>query len=168
MLERKAHHDRDDLAGEHEFGDAGQVLLLVVFLVVWIGDSFIRHYTDFLARWVPVYGRITAGALILILSGYIAKSGLSIVFDDTRVHTGVIREGIFGRVRHPVYLGSLLFYLGLTVITFSIASAVVLLLAIVFYSYIASYEERLLIEKFGDEYRKYRGEVPRWFPLWKK
>jgi len=31
---RKAHHNRDDLVGEHRFGDLGQMILLIVFLIV--------------------------------------------------------------------------------------------------------------------------------------
>ncbi len=163
-LERKAHGERNDLTGEHKYGDAGQVVLLVVFLIVWVVDSFLVHYTDFLAQYVPLYLRLTAGGVIVIISGYLAKSGLNIVFDKSREHTGVIREGIFNRVRHPVYLGSALFYVGLIAMTLSIASVVVCLAGMVFYNSIAAYEEKLLLERFGDEYRKYMSEIPRWIP----
>ena len=35
--------------GEHPFGDAGQLILLGVFLVVWVGDSFFLRKTNFLS-----------------------------------------------------------------------------------------------------------------------
>jgi protein-S-isoprenylcysteine O-methyltransferase Ste14 len=35
----------------------------------------------------------------------------------------------------------------------------------VFYWYISRYEEKLLIDRFGDEYRDYRKKVPMLFPL---
>jgi protein-S-isoprenylcysteine O-methyltransferase Ste14 len=164
VLEHKDHSERDDLTGEHKYGDAGQVVLLIVFLAVWIIDSFVAHYTDFPAQYVPLWMRLIAGGAILISSGYIARTGLNIVFDKSKTHTGVIREGLFNRVRHPVYLGSMLFYLGLTAITLSIATAIIWLAGLVFYNFISAYEEKLLLERFGNEYKSYMTEVPRWFP----
>jgi len=32
--------DMKEKEGEHPFGDAGQLISLGVFLVVWVGDSF--------------------------------------------------------------------------------------------------------------------------------
>ena len=36
-----SHHDKEDLAGEHPKGDLGQLIFAVIFLLVWIIDSFI-------------------------------------------------------------------------------------------------------------------------------
>ena len=40
--------------GEHPFGDAGQSILLVLFLVVWFGDSFFLHKSTFLSDYVSL------------------------------------------------------------------------------------------------------------------
>jgi protein-S-isoprenylcysteine O-methyltransferase Ste14 len=53
----------------------------------------------------------------------------------------------------------------MTCLTFSLASAVLLLVIIVFYRFISRYEEKLLIERFGDEYREYMKKVPMLFPI---
>ena len=45
--------------GEHPLGDAGQLLLLALFLLIWIVDSFILHYSTFLAAQIPLNIRIT-------------------------------------------------------------------------------------------------------------
>ena len=37
----KRHENRKDLARENVLGDLGQVILLAIFLVVWITDSFL-------------------------------------------------------------------------------------------------------------------------------
>lgn len=72
-------------------------------------------------------------------------------------------EGAFKMVRHPIYLFSILF-LGLRP-TMSLFYFV-MFICIVVYFYIGSiYEERKLVEKFGDEYRKYQKRVPRLFPV---
>ena len=54
----KGHHDRKDLAGEHPFGDAGQLILLVLFLLIWGLDSFVFKFSTFLNPGVPDYVRI--------------------------------------------------------------------------------------------------------------
>ena len=52
---RKSHQHRSDLTGEYAFGDMGQLILLVVFLVVWIVDSFVFKYSTFLTKYVSNY-----------------------------------------------------------------------------------------------------------------
>ena len=47
---RGHHADREDLAGEHKAGDAGQLIFLFVFLIVWVLDSFVLKYSTFLVQ----------------------------------------------------------------------------------------------------------------------
>jgi protein-S-isoprenylcysteine O-methyltransferase Ste14 len=56
-------------------------------------------------------------------------------------------------------------YMGLILITLSIITTVLWLVIIIFYHYISSYEEKLLINMYGDDYREYRKKVPMLFPL---
>ena len=35
-LNRKSHEGREDLVGEHVFGDMGQLILCLIFFAVWI------------------------------------------------------------------------------------------------------------------------------------
>ena len=48
--------------------------------------------------------------------------------------------------------------------TFSLASLVVMIAGSLFYNYIAGYEERLLIGRFGSEYEEYMKTTGKWFP----
>jgi protein-S-isoprenylcysteine O-methyltransferase Ste14 len=80
---------------------------------------------------------------------------------------GVVSTGAFRYVRHPLYLASLLVYLGLTISTTSIASFLLLLGIFGFHNYISSYEEECLETKFGEEYRTYKEKTGKWFPrIW--
>jgi protein-S-isoprenylcysteine O-methyltransferase Ste14 len=164
MRRRLKRSDRNHLAGEHRWSDTGQLVLLFVFLAVWIIDSFVLRYATFLTTYVPIYIRVPVAIVFLVLSGYLAMTGLNIVFDATREKPGVVSEGVFGIVRHPIYLGSVLFYLVLLVLTLSLAATVVWLVIIVFYHYIAQHEEKLLLMKFGAEYEEYMKAVPMWLP----
>jgi protein-S-isoprenylcysteine O-methyltransferase Ste14 len=78
---------------------------------------------------------------------------------------GLVDWSVYAFVRHPMYLGILLVYLGLATATLSIASLA--LLPAFFYAYdkFAAYEERMLVEALGEDYLRYMGRVRRWVPL---
>lgn len=160
----KKHENRKDLAGEHALGDLGQFILLVLFLAVWITDSFFFKYSMQFSDYAPLYIRIPLAVIILIIAGYLARKGLTAVFSEVRETPVVIREGVFHIVRHPIYLGSILTYLSLLVVCFSIASLVVWVIIILFYIYLCKHEEKLLTSKFGKEYEQYKLATPMLLP----
>jgi protein-S-isoprenylcysteine O-methyltransferase Ste14 len=155
---------REDLTGEHAFGDSGQIILFVIFLTVWIIDSFFVRYSTFFSDYVPLFIKVPLATVVLCIGGYLAKTSHDIIFKEVRKEPCVVTRGVFGRVRHPLYLAAILFYLGLLLFTFSIIAGIVCVVIIIFYNYIARYEEKLLIEKFGKEYEDYMKRVPRWIP----
>lgn len=166
--QKRAHQQRDDLTGEHTAGDAGQVVLACLFMATWVADTFLFKYTTSLNQYVPLGARIPLGMALLVLSGYLVKTGLSIVFGEKREKPGVIRKSVFGIVRHPVYLSEILLYLGLLMLSISLAAAVVWVIAVGFLHYISRYEERMLLARFGKEYEQYMWEVPMWIPRLRK
>jgi len=166
--QKEPRKQRSDLTGEHTVGDAGQLVFACLFGATWVPDTFILKHTTFLNHYLPLAIRIPLGVVLFAVSGYLAKTGLSIVFGEKREKPAVIRKSVFGVVRHPVYLSEILLYLGLLMLSISLAGAVVLVIAIGFMYYISRYEERLLIARFGEDYEKYMREVPMWFPRLRK
>ena len=162
MQER--HKDRPDLIGEHTFGDLGQLILLIIFLVVWILDSFIFKYSTQFLKIIPIYINIPIAVIVLIFSFFLARTSLKIVFGERRDPPVVISKSVFGWVRHPVYLSAVLLYLGLILITLSIFSFIFWFIILIFYNFIASYEEKKLLTFFGADYKEYMKKVPRWIP----
>jgi protein-S-isoprenylcysteine O-methyltransferase Ste14 len=154
----------DELTGEHTLGDVGQAFFACLFGVVWIADTFFLRYTTFLNQYIPFIIRVVVGAVFLFLSGYLAQTGLAIVFGKGRRNTEVIREKVFSVVRHPIYLGEILFYLCLLLLSISLAAALVWLMTIGFLHYISRHEERLLLARFGTDYEQYMRDVPMWIP----
>ncbi len=163
-MKYKGHEGRNDLAGEHAFGDLGQIIFFAIFLIVWILDSFVLEYSTLLSNYIPLSLRIGSAIILILCSVHFARSGLRIVFGEVRERPQVIRKGVFKIVRHPVYLGSILFYLALWTTTLSLVSAVALIGIACFYDFLARYEEKLLVNKFGSNYEQYMREVPRWIP----
>ena len=77
--------------------------------------------------------------------------------------TALVVDGIYGRTRNPLYLGTTLVYLGLSVAAGSLWAILLMvpLLWVINVGVIAR-EERYLERKFGDAYRAYKGRVRRW------
>ena len=165
----RGHQQRVDLLDEHPWGDAGQIVLAILFLAVWAADTFLLHYTTFVNAHVPLGLRIAVGIVNLLTALYLARTSLRIVFGETRETPQVIRKGVFNIVRHPMYLSEILLYLGLILFSISLAAVVVWILVIGFLHVIARYEERQLLAHFGEDYRDYMREVSMWLPwIWRR
>ncbi len=168
-VQREPERQRSDLSGEHALGDAGQLVLACLFFAVWVPDTFVLKCTTWLNHYVPLAVRIPLGVVLLAVSGYLATTGLSIVFGEKREEPGVIRKSVFGIIRHPIYLSEIVLYLGFLMMSLSLAATLVWGIAIMFLHHISRYEEKLLLARFGDEYAQYMREVPMWVPrLWKR
>lgn len=164
IWKREHHVNRNDLSGEHPFGDLGQIIFLIIFLIIWIFDSFVFYFSTIFSKYIPIYVKLSIAGIVFLLAGYLARSGLNIVFKEVRDPPQVINKGVFGLVRHPIYLGALLLYVGFILTTLSIISFVLLIFIFLFYNYISSYEEKNLEKKFGKEYSEYLKRVPKWIP----
>ena len=149
--------------GEHPFGDSGQLIFLGLFLLIWAGDSFFLRLSTFLSAYVPLYIRLVILGIMFVTALYLFRSGHVVVSREHKPD-GVITSGAFKRVRHPLYLASILTYLGLVISTLSLLSLVLFVGTFIFYNYLASYEEKLLEEKFGEEYIKYKQKTGKWVP----
>lgn len=73
--------------------------------------------------------------------------------------------GPYSFVRNPMYIGNIMIFLGATIV-----SELLWFVPITFFyclgicSLVIRYEETHLLEKFGEPYRRYMEEVPRWVP----
>lgn len=159
-----SHHSLSRLEGEHPYGDLGQLILFILFLVIWTADSFFLKWTTFLNTAISLWIRLPVAVILIILAAYTAKKSHDRVFGGEKLPDHVLDTGVYGRLRHPMYFGALLIYKGLVLSTLSIASAVLLVGIFCFYDYIARYEEKSLIEKYGSTYETYADRVPRWIP----
>ena len=144
--------------GEHPFSDKGQIILLCLFLVIWTIDSVFRMST-FLSDYSPFYLRLAVLLSSVITAGYLFASSHSI----TRTNDKIVKTGAFEYTRHPLYLSSILIYLGLTAYTMSFLLIVLFNAIFLFYDYIAGYEEQLLAAQFGEEYTEYKNKTGKWF-----
>ena len=153
--------------GEHPLGDAGQLMLFAVFLMVWILESFVMHRSTFLANSIPLVMRLIFLAATLVAAFFLFRSGHEAVIGEQRP-ARILSAGAFRYVRHPLYLGSILVYFGLTVSTASLFCLALLVAIVLFYNYIADFEEKLMQAKFGQAYIAYREKTGKWIPRFRR
>jgi protein-S-isoprenylcysteine O-methyltransferase Ste14 len=163
-IERAAVRHREELVGEHPRGDAGQLILALLFGGVWIADTFFLHYATILNQHVPLTVRLPLAFATLLAGGYLAWMGMAIMFGEERKEPRVVEKGVYALVRHPIYLGEILAYLGFLLFSISLAAVIVWLVAIAFLHHISRYEEKLLLDELGKAYEEYMCKVPMWIP----
>ena len=82
------------------------------------------------------------------------------------------KTGIYSVVRHPLYLGNFLMWVGIILYVGHFWFAIVcILLFWLYYERIMLTEEKFLIEKFGDSYHEWAQETPSFIPdftKWKR
>jgi protein-S-isoprenylcysteine O-methyltransferase Ste14 len=112
--------------------------------------------------------------LVLALKGELIRLwGVSWAGSETRATgsvgaTFLIVSGPFAHVRNPLYVGNILMYMGIGIMSFALfpyLQIAALIFFIIQYNYIVKEEESYLRKSFGQEYKDYEKNVPRFF--WK-
>jgi protein-S-isoprenylcysteine O-methyltransferase Ste14 len=100
-------------------------------------------------------------ALAIPARGAFVSAGTNV--EPWKPSTVLVTDGIFGRLRNPMYVGVTLALAGLAI---ALASDWMLVLTIVFVPVIhfgvVKREERYLLAKFGAPYQRYMDNVPRY------
>ncbi len=76
----------------------------------------------------------------------------------------LVKDGLYKYIRHPIYLGEILRNLGFVAIFSSVYGILIVLLASVFLLFRIEMEEKMLINVFGEEYRKYKRNTKKMIP----
>jgi protein-S-isoprenylcysteine O-methyltransferase Ste14 len=80
----------------------------------------------------------------------------------------LVVTGLYRYVRNPMYVGVAAVILGQAFLFGSIQLlGYALIVWLCFHVFVVLYEEPKLTGTFGDEYREFRRNVPRWIPRWK-
>jgi protein-S-isoprenylcysteine O-methyltransferase Ste14 len=115
---------------------------------------------------------LVVGFAVIFLGEMIRFWGVSIAGAETRTTgtvggTYLITNGPFSYVRNPLYLGNMLVYCGVGVMSMALFPWLLLLALVWFYVQyylIVTREEVYLAERFGNEFTAYRQEVRRFLP----
>lgn len=77
---------------------------------------------------------------------------------------GVVRSGIYARLRHPRYVEYMLTFVSLALLTGAVGIFLLAMATVLLYYIVAPLEERELREHYGAEYEAYARAVPRFVP----
>jgi protein-S-isoprenylcysteine O-methyltransferase Ste14 len=113
-----------------------------------------------------VVGRIIALVGFAVLS----VAGTQFLLNRSK-GVGLIRTGLYSRIRHPQFMGIVIIAIGLTVMVLTLRTVNqpqiigMWLIQILGYIGIARYEETHLLKRFGESFRQYKRDVPFMFPI---
>ncbi len=124
----------------------------------------------------PTVTSIIVGLCILLIGETIRLWGVAIAGSETRTTgpvggTFLITKGPFAYVRNPLYLGNMLMYFGIGVMSnalFPWLPLAALLFFLFQYSLIVSLEEEYLLKTFQAEFIEYCEAVPRFVPTFRR
>jgi protein-S-isoprenylcysteine O-methyltransferase Ste14 len=144
--------------------------LLLSWLPVTTG--IVWYHQELFRRDWPRPSSIVAGLALMILEGWIfwrvkRDLGAARLVGKTELTGGgeVAQGGIYARIRHPRYLGSLLAILGACLLGGTSATWIVAAVWCVLTLATVWLEERELRTRFGANYEEYCRRVPRFLPL---
>lgn len=142
-------------------------IIAISTLIAWCSRDigpFAEAKADCAWFWVSL-GVASAGALVRVITSGFAALGTSgrakVAAEASELNT----TGPYSLVRNPLYLGRILNFTGLAMLSGSwVFGAIVFLLAILVYERISVYEEEFLRSKFGAAHTAWAKDVPALFP----
>ncbi len=128
---------------------------LVIAPIVIIYSIFLPLKLD--TAWLYV-------GLIIIILGLAMQCMTTISVANTPLNKPVTK-GPYRISRHPFYFSGFLTMFGMGIASASWVVLLCALLWIAFFYIVVPTEERFLLEKYGDSYRKYMDRTPRWIGI---
>ena len=162
-----------EVSGNFLFKYRGHIPLIVFILVVPI--SFLTPYKTY-ASYHGLNETILFTALFLIFSGHLIRArtvGKRTIQTSGRNRSHQVAQvlnkiGWYSLVRHPLYFGNYLIWLGLAIFLSNFWFVIILsLLFWIYYERIMFAEEVFLEEKFGGEFTNWASKTPSFFPSFK-
>lgn len=143
------------------------IISLIPDIIIWRASNPLRTFIYTVDIGILVFGALSFKKIDFFEFLGISQAlryirGIPIDGDIEGLRVGLITDGVYGVVRHPLYLAGILLFLIQPTITRN--WLVVQILGAGYFIYGTFMEERRLIDSFGKEYIKYMEEVPRFIP----
>lgn len=149
------------------------VYVMIVFVVIWCLFPFLIPPITQLAFahqfWLQLTGVTFCIMMILGITwvGIHLGRQVSGTLEIKNSHT-LVTSGPYKHIRHPMYLVYFIFNLGLFLICLNLILLVIIILGLITVASRMRVEEEMMIEQFGDAYRKYMEHTGRLFPKLRK
>jgi protein-S-isoprenylcysteine O-methyltransferase Ste14 len=149
--------------------------LTIYFLSGWLQSRFpdvdwlshdAGHLLEMMFGWKanPHFGLFHILSYVLIGTGFVLiASAWRVLFEAQRAQR-LATTGPYSYVRHPQYVGFILVMLGFLVQWPTILTLAMFPVLTFMYVRLARHEEQDAIAAFGDQYKRYRSEIPGFVP----
>ena len=158
---------RLDAPAAERAGAIGFVLALVLLVAAPVADLVgLERLGPLEPGWVAVLGGLLAGAgIVLTLVAQMAMGDSWRIGVDEGERTELVTNGVFARVRNPIFSAMLLASAGLVLLVPNVVSvAALLVLVVALQVQVRLVEEPYLESVHGDAYRTYRARSGRFLP----
>ena len=156
---------REHISGEVYSHTGLGIFFSVLTIELTLGETNLWAHAGILWLWViGAFLYIPSGLLVIGSAIQLKRKGKTGVGSALAPHgtTVVVDTGVFGVVRHPMWLGMAIWSVALMMMFQSIPSVGLGIAATVCFRVGAVQEDRFNLEKFGDAYREYAETVPLW------
>ncbi len=152
------------------WGKEGYSNIFTITSVITIGLAFLSMwFWDWLyfIRDVSLIEPFTfiSGIVLMIIGGVIAAAASKVISVSTVADMRtdrmpeLITDGIYSRIRHPLYLATILLLIGLGLV-YPFPRVIVFVLSLIVYTLIGAYlEEKKLILHYGEDYLEYKKQA---------
>ncbi len=149
--------------------------LTIYLLSGWLSQRFpgvdflshdAGHLLEVMFGWKtnPHFGPFHIASNILIVAGFILlASAWKVLYAAQRNHT-LATTGPYARIRHPQYMGFILIMSGFLLQWPTLVTLTMFPVLVYMYVRLARTEERDALKEFGEEYARYAGKTPAFFP----
>ena len=150
--------------------------LLIIIVFVLFSSISIGLTLLFKLPWsipIPLPWGIIIGVILLGLGFYVLIQALKALcvrrafgkeIYQIKAKSSLITQGIYAHVRNPLYLGVIIQLFGWFFILLFTFLLIMPFFFMLLFFFVARWEEKELIERFGEEYLTYKKAVPRFFP----
>lgn len=145
------------------------LVTLIAVLCFQFSMQSIRIFNPFVYLIFPGLAAAATGLCIMIIcinKYFYELSGLQAIRKPTATNT-LQQSGLHRYVRHPLYLGTLLFIWGLFLIFPFISNLIAVVIITAYVLAGIRIEEKKLYSEYGESYREYEKRVPRLIPYLK-
>lgn len=151
-------------------GEIPVILFLLAIPVIYFTNiSYLSTTTQTILLWVAIIISIKGFIIRAISIGTTPKGTSGRNTKEGQVAESLNTTGIYSMVRHPLYLGNYLMWIGIVLYTFNFEFVIIVSLAFwLYYERIMFAEERFLERKFGDSYMDWANRTPAFIPCIKK
>jgi protein-S-isoprenylcysteine O-methyltransferase Ste14 len=140
------------------------IVLVCIQLVLFIVYTFPVAWSLEFFSWIKTIGLVLAifGFIVVALALLQLNKNLS-PFPTPKDSAILIQNGLYTWVRHPIYSGIIILFVGYGIYQDSFFKLVITMFVWVLFYFKTQYEELQLQRKFT-EYRVYKSKVGRFFP----